>query len=138
ACGLLLSLALPVGVSSHSARLDLSFPFVRAGRLSSHPGSHCTHNVERVPEGMLLTLGCRRLGHILHVTWFVVHLSSSMGSMFPLVLHLEFGDCHMLQPIAFLAFRAVHGGISSGRRVGPMKMVIACLPTIRLRFGTKP
>src|SRR6185295_12129501 len=61
-----------------------------------------------------------------------------MGSMFPLVLHLEFGDCHMLQPIAFLAFCAVHGGISSGRRVGPMKMVIACLPTIRLRFDTKP
>src|SRR5437899_695995 len=90
-----------------------------------------THYAER-----LLTLGCRRLWHILYLTWFVVHLSS-MGCVFPVGRHLEFGYGHMLQPIAFLAFRAVHGRISSRRSIGPMKMGKACLPTIRLRFGTK-
>jgi hypothetical protein len=28
--------------------------------------------------------------------------------MFPLMLRVEFGYCHMLQPIAHLAFRTVH------------------------------
>ena len=58
--------------------------------------------------------------------------------MFPLGFKVKFAYCHMLQPIAFLAFRAVHRRISSRGRIGPMKMVKACLPTIRLRFGTKP
>jgi len=99
--------------------------------LSSHPDVHCIART-------LLTCGCHRLGRILHVAWFVVYFSSSMCSMFPLVVHLEFGYGHMLQPIAVLAFRAVHGGISSHGGIGPMKMAKACLPTIRLRFGTKP
>ena len=52
----------------------------------------------------LLTLGCRRLGQILHLTRFEVRLSS-MPSVFALVLHVELSYRDMLQPIAFLAFR---------------------------------
>src|SRR5215472_7920713 len=61
-----------------------------------------------------------------------------MSSVFPLVLHVEFRDGHMLEPIAFLAFRPMHGGISSRWSRGPVKMAKAGLPMIRLRFGTKP
>ena len=61
-----------------------------------------------------------------------------MASVFPLVLHVEFGDGHMFQPIAFLAFRAMHGRIARRGGIGPMKMGKAGLPMIRLRFGTKP
>src|SRR5262249_26444844 len=87
-------------------------------------------------EVTLLTRGSFRLGRILYLTGFVVRLAS-MSCMLSLGLIVELGDGHMLQPITFLTFRAVHGHIAGRRRIGAMKMVKTCFPTIGLRFGTK-
>ena len=57
--------------------------------------------------------------------------------MFSLGFIVELGNGHMLQPIPFLAFRAVHGCIAGHWCIGAMKMVKACLSTIWLRFDAK-
>src|SRR5215467_7253259 len=90
----------------------------------------------QVIERLLFTLGSRRLGVILYLARFIVRLSP-MCCMLSLWFVVELGDGHMLEPIPFLACRAVHGHIAGRRSVGPMKMVEACLPTVRLRFDTK-
>ena len=58
-----------------------------------------------------------------------MHLAS-MACMFAMGLEVKSPDCHMLQPIALLAFLAVHGRIARRGSMAPMKMVIAGLPAI--------
>src|SRR5678815_236107 len=50
---------------------------------------------------------------------------------------LTFG-CRRLGHILHGARFLVRVSSTSSRRIDPMKMVKACLPPIRLRFGTKP
>ena len=58
-----------------------------------------------------------------------MHLAS-MACMFAMGLEVKFPYCDMLQPRAFLAFRAVHGRTARCGSMAPMKMVIAGLPAI--------
>src|SRR5262249_47594181 len=83
-----------------------------------------------------LTFGSRRLGRRLDLTGFIVRFSS-MPRMLALGLIVEFGDGHMLEPIAFLTFRAVHRRVPGRWSIGPVKMVKACLAAIGLGFDTE-
>src|SRR5262245_36341714 len=93
---------------------------IRVMRIPPSKPTDETHYV----EPLLFTLGSRRLGRILDLAGFVVRLSS-MARMFALGLIVELCDGHMLEPIALLAFRTVHGRITGRRRIGAMKMVKA-------------
>src|SRR5690242_5493654 len=87
-------------------------------------------------EPLFFTLGRRRLGRMFYLTGFVVCLPP-VTRMFSLGLIVELGDGHMLEPISFLAFRAVHRGVARTRGVGAMEMVEPCPPAVRLRFDTE-
>ena len=91
---------------------------------------------DSLSEPLLLRLGRRRLGRIFYLTGFVVRLPP-VTRMFSLGLIVELGDRHMLEPISFLAFRAVHRGVASTGGVRTMEMVEPGLPAVRLRFDAE-
>src|SRR5262245_23274801 len=60
-------------------------------RMKSWKSTNAVDERDCLIERLLFALGCHRLGRILDLTWFVVCLSS-VSSMFPLVLRVEFRD----------------------------------------------
>src|SRR5215203_4958983 len=104
--------------------MSASLALIRPSHLIHYVGTSPLASRQFSNATRLFTLGCRRLGQILHFARFVVRLSS-MSAVFALVFHVELRYRDMFHPVPFLAFGAVHGCIPRRRGIDPMKMVEA-------------